>query len=134
MPVGARVDGLGGYVPLDRHDRARTTGQAAIAALYAKTHPDTLIIVTADHAHTSQILDGGEQTATDHAPGLIRKLRTSDGADLVVSYGTNLPGRSQEHTGATVRVAAQGPQAAGVVGTIDQTDLFHVMARAIGAK
>jgi alkaline phosphatase/streptomycin-6-phosphatase len=101
---------------------------------FARTHKDTLIIVTADHAHTSQILDGNEQTATDHAAGLIRKLRTADGADLVVSYGTNLPGRSQEHTGATVRVAAQGPQAAGVVGTIDQTDLFHVMARALGAE
>jgi alkaline phosphatase/streptomycin-6-phosphatase len=101
---------------------------------YASSHPDTLIVVTADHAHTSQILDGNEQTASDHAPGLIRKLRTADGADLVVSYGTNLPGRSQEHTGATVRVAAQGPQAAGVVGTIDQTELFHVLARAVGAE
>jgi alkaline phosphatase len=101
---------------------------------YARTHKDTLVIVTADHAHTSQILDGNEQTATDHAPGVIRKLRTNDGADLVVSYGTNLAGRSQEHTGSTVRVAAQGPQAFGVVGTIDQTDLFHVMARAIGAE
>jgi alkaline phosphatase len=101
---------------------------------YARTHPGTLIVVTADHAHTSQILDGSEQSATDHSPGLIRKLRTKDGADLVVSYGTNLAGRSQEHTGSTVRVAAQGPQADGVVGTIDQTDLFHVMARAIGAE
>jgi alkaline phosphatase len=101
---------------------------------YARTHRDTLVIVTADHAHTSQILDGYEQTAADHAPGVIRKLRTADGVDLVVSYGTNLAGLSQEHTGATVRVAAQGPQAAGVVGTIDQTELFHVMARALGVE
>lgn len=99
---------------------------------YAKEHPDTLVIVTADHAHTSQILD--RQTTTDHSPGAIRKLRTADGVDLFVNYGTNLPGRSQEHTGATVRIAAQGPQAAGVVGTIDQTDVFRVLARAIGVE
>ena len=53
---------------------------------------------------------------------------------MVVNYATNLPGRSQSHTGIEVRVAAQGPQAANVLGIIDQTDLFHIMARAIGAE
>ena len=59
-------------------------------------------------------------------------LAGADGANMVVGYGTTSPVRSQEHTGSEVRVAAQGPQAANVVGVIDQTDLFHVMARAIG--
>jgi alkaline phosphatase len=31
-------------------------------------------------------------------------------------------------------VAAQGPQAAGVLGITDQTDLFHTMARALGLE
>jgi alkaline phosphatase len=51
---------------------------------------------------------------------------------MVVSYATNLDGRSQSHTGTQVRIAAQGPQAANVVGVSDQTDLFHTMARALG--
>ena len=34
--------------------------------------------------------------------------------------------------GTQVRIAAQGPQAANVVGVTDQTDLFHTMARALG--
>jgi alkaline phosphatase len=33
-----------------------------------------------------------------------------------------------------VRYAAQGPQAANVVGITNQTDLFHTFARALGLK
>jgi alkaline phosphatase len=51
---------------------------------------------------------------------------------MVVNYATNLDGRSQSHTGTQVRIAAQGPQAANVVGVTDQTDLFTTMARALG--
>ena len=51
---------------------------------------------------------------------------------MVVNYATNLDGRSQSHTGTEVRVAAQGPQAANVLGITNQTDLFHTMARALG--
>ena len=74
------------------------------------------------------------QTATDHSPGAISTLITADGAPMVVNYATNISGRSQNHTGTEVRVAAQGPQAANVVGVIDQTDLFHTMARALGLE
>ena len=105
---------------------------AAIAAArtWAKSHPDTLIIVTADHGHTSQIID--PPTAADHSPGSIATLITKDGQPMTVNYGTNLAGRSQSHTGTEVRIAAQGPQAANVVGITDQTDLFHTMSRALG--
>src|SRR4029077_20259725 len=99
---------------------------------YAARHPDTLIIVTADHGHTSQIID--PQTMSDHSPGAISILTTHEGVDMVVNYATNLHTRSQSHTGTEVRVAAQGPQAANVVGVVDQTDLFHVMARPLAAE
>jgi len=103
-----------------------------VALDWAKTHEDTLIIVTADHGHTSQIID--PQTATDHSPGAIATLITHEGQPMVVNYATNLNGRSQSHTGTQVRVAAQGPQAANVVGITNQTDLFHTMARALGIE
>jgi alkaline phosphatase len=74
----------------------------AVGLAFAKRHPDTLVVVTAD------------------------------GANMVVSYATNLDGRSQSHTGTQVRIAAQGPQAANVVGVTDQTHLFSTMARALG--
>ena len=44
---------------------------------------------------------------------------------MEINYGTAPKGGSQSHTGAEVRVAAQGPQAANVVGLHDQTDLYH---------
>jgi len=97
---------------------------------YATAHPDTLIVVTADHAHTSQIVP--PPTAKNHSPGTFSTLITADNANMTVSYATNLPGLSQEHTGAQLRLAAQGPQAANVVGVSDQTDLFRLIARALG--
>jgi alkaline phosphatase len=39
--------------------------------------------------------------------------------------------RSQDHTGTQVRIAAQGPQAANVVGVINQTDVFGILMRAL---
>ncbi len=91
---------------------------------FAKKDGHTLVIVTADHAHTSQIVDAG-------TPGLTAKLTTKDGADMLVAYGTAPAGGSQQHTGTQLRVAAYGPGAANVVGLIDQTDLYFVMKNAI---
>ena len=96
---------------------------------FATTHPDTLIVVTADHGHASQIV--GLPTDTDHPAGLLSVLRTRGGAPMTMSYSTNGYHRSQDHTGTEVRIAAQGPQAANVVGVIDQTDLFLLLNRAI---
>lgn len=95
---------------------------------YARSHPDTLLIVSADHAHTSQIV--GAQTDESHSLGLISALRTNEGGVLNVSYATNSYHHSQDHTGTQVRVAAMGPGGQRVVGRIDQTDLFRIMASA----
>ena len=92
-----------------------------VALEFAKQDGDTLVVVTADHAHTSQIVGGTP-------PGLSIKLQTEEGQPMIVSYGTTaLPGAaggSQQHTGAQVRVAGYGPGAANVAGLTDQTDLF----------
>lgn len=103
-----------------------------VALEYAKTNPRTLVVVTADHGHTSQIIPN--PTPTDYSPGKFSTLITADGAQMTVNYATNLPNNSQEHTGTQVRIAAQGPQAASVVGVIDQTKLFHTLARALGIE
>lgn len=64
---------------------------------------DTLVIVTADHAHTSQILNA------QPAYALSTVLKTADGNNMVVSYGTaqedsrdeegGYNGGDMEHTG-----------------------------------
>jgi alkaline phosphatase len=101
---------------------------------FAETHPDTLIIVTADHGHTSQIVPvpGNEPLGR---PGTLSTLLTKgDGALMTINYATRPHGQSQDHTGTQVRIAAQGPQAANVVGVTNQTDLFHTLARALGLE
>jgi alkaline phosphatase/streptomycin-6-phosphatase len=97
---------------------------------FARAHADTLLIVTADHGHTSQIVT--LPTDADHPTGPISVLLTHDGAPMTMSYSTNAYHRSMDHTGTQVRIAALGPQAANVTGVIDQTDLFRIMLRAIG--
>jgi alkaline phosphatase len=99
------------------------------ATAYQRTHPDTLVVVTADHGHTSQIVETGTTTT-----GATATLRTHDGADMTISYATAPIGSSQQHTGTEVRIAAAGPQAANVLGITNQTDLFFTMARALGLR
>lgn len=94
---------------------------------YQKAHPDTLVVVTADHGHTSQIVETGTTTT-----GVTATLLTADGADMTVSYATAPYPSSQQHTGTQVRIAAGGPQAANVLGVTDQTELFFTMRRALG--
>ncbi|MFF8696976.1 alkaline phosphatase [Streptomyces sp. NPDC015144] len=102
-------------------DRAVKTARA-----YAAKHPDTLVVTTADHGHTSQIIPLEAQP-----PGLSSTLITDEGQPIKVNYSTNTPGQSQEHTGTEVRIAAQGPQAYRVLGVTDQTDLFGTIREAL---
>jgi alkaline phosphatase/streptomycin-6-phosphatase len=101
----------------------------AVGIAFARTHPRTLLIVTGDHGHAGQIV--GMPNDTDHPSGLMSALKTKEGGTLVVSYATNAYHRSQDHTGTEIRVAAMGPQAANVLGVINQTDLFSIMSRAL---
>ncbi|WP_225825367.1 alkaline phosphatase [Streptomyces naphthomycinicus] len=100
-----------------------------VARAYAAKHPDTLVVTTADHGHTSQIVP---LEATP--PGLSSTLVTNEGQQLKVNYSTNTPGQSQEHTGTQVRIAAQGPQAYRVLGVTNQTDLFTTLREALGLR
>ncbi|WP_307786998.1 alkaline phosphatase [Mycolicibacterium mengxianglii] len=117
---------------------------------FARKDGNTLVIATADHGHSSQIVD--EYTEEDLQglaedsgqpiervrdvmyPGLTRKLTTADDTDMIVSYGTSadVDVDDEGHTGTQVRVAAFGPRAGNVVGLTDQTDLFFTMTDALG--
>ncbi|WP_075725410.1 alkaline phosphatase [Corynebacterium aquilae] len=97
-----------------------------------KTGEPTLIVLTADHAHTSQLTANGKLTA-----GRTTKLTTVDGDDMTVNYATaksnddDVALGGQTHTGAQLRVAAEGPGAQAVVGQLDQTDIHYVLANSL---
>ncbi|MEU8540314.1 alkaline phosphatase [Streptomyces sp. NPDC048717] len=97
-----------------------------VARDYAAKHPDTLVVTTVDHGHSSQIVP-----LEAAPPGLSSTLVTDEGQQLKVNYSTNTPGQSQEHTGTEVRIAAQGPQAYRVLGVTNQTDLFTTISEAL---
>ena len=103
-----------------------------VALDYQRKHPDTLVVVTADHSHTSQIV-GEDTTGNGNPTGYSNNLITADDQVMRVTYGTaggttrpTAP-PSQQHTGAAVPVMAIGPGASAVLGTTDHTDLFPLL-------
>ena len=118
--------------------------KAISAALKKVDLSDTLIIVTADHAHTSQIVESQPYYA------LSTVLKNADGSKTTISYGTsekNLYSDGQDtegaadsskaqgnmsHAGTQLRIAASGPGASRVDGLTDQTDNFYTIAGALG--
>jgi alkaline phosphatase/streptomycin-6-phosphatase len=104
---------------------------AAVGAVlrYAAAHPDTLVIVTADHAHATQIVPFPLHRG--YAPGLLSTLVTSEGGLLTLAYATQALGGSQTHTGSQVPILAQGPYAERLAGTHAQTDLYWVIRAAL---
>lgn len=119
---------------------------------FAKEDGETLVVVTADHSHTSQALGNVSkediQEIAEEAgipfekardivyPGLSRNLTTKDGSVLTVGYATSEDPEveSEGHTGAQLRIAAFGPNAANVAGLTDQTDLFFTISDALGLE
>ena len=98
-----------------------------------KTGEETLIVATADHAHTAQITYENQNTA-----GRVTQLTTVEGSTMAVNFATSKTNEDedalggQQHTGAQLRVAASGPGAANLTGQIDQTDLFFASLNALG--
>ena len=95
-----------------------------VALDFARREGNTLVIVTADHAHATQIISRNAK-----APGMSLALNTHDGAVMAVTYGNRDDGSS--HTGAQLRVAAFGPRAFNVSGLLDQTDVFFIIRDAL---
>ena len=116
-------DVCGAIGELEDLDRA-----VRVALDYQQAHPGTLVIVTGDHAHSTQIVmddDGGVDTAT---------VTTADGDPMTLAYSTSYQEASDgkekgkaTHTGTQIRVAAIGPGSERVTGVIDQTELHAIM-------
>ncbi len=100
-----------------------------VALDFAKRDGNTLVIVTADHAHATQIVYPDAKT-----PGFSQAVITADGAPMSINYGNSLDIDDAGHTGTQLRVAAYGPGALRVVGLTDQTDIFFTIKDTLNLK
>lgn len=99
---------------------------------FAKRHPGTLVLVTADHGQAAQIIpDGslfGQLGIPVYTPGHLVRIETSEGAIMAINYATN-DFFAEEHTGVAVPVYGNDVAVGIVDPFITQPDLFHLMAK-----
>ena len=119
---------LKGVLELDR--------AVQVALAFAERTPDTLVVVTADHECGGLAVAGSEDQPYPYEPGgglLDTLLAGEDGPFPVAdaTYGFVLGWATTGHTAASVPVSAIGPGSELLSGSIENTDLFHVMAHAM---
>lgn len=118
-------------------DEAVTIGRE-----FAAQHPETLIIVTADHGHSGQIIPLPEsyQAASkfvkmpQYTKGYYALLKTLPGELMAIHYATNSSpkGLWEMHTGTDVPAFMEGPGLENVPALIDQRDIHQLMREHLG--
>jgi alkaline phosphatase len=98
---------------------------------YAREHPETLVLVTADHSQAAQLVPETSWLAGFNAasPGYLARVRTPEGAIMGINYATNDSDLQEDHTGADVSLLAYGAGAESIPATVRQTDIFAIMLR-----
>ena len=101
---------------------------------YASAHPETLVLVTADHSQAAQLVPETSVLAGLNAasPGHFARVLTPEGAVMGVNYATNDSSMQEDHTGADVPLFAYGAGAGVVPAAVRQTDIFQIMLRHLG--
>jgi alkaline phosphatase len=101
-----------------------------VALEYASAHPETLVLVTADHSQAAQLVPERSWLGANAAsPGHFARIRTPEGAIMGVNYATNDSDVQEDHTGADVPLVASGAAAGEVPAAVRQTDIFQIMMR-----
>ena len=103
---------------------------------YAKSHPELLIIVVADHGHAAQIVPGAGWfvSSGNTPPGLIARLITTDGSIMGINYATGASGSRESHTGVQVPIYATGPDVESWPVFMSQTNIFQISRNHLGLK
>jgi len=102
--------------------------QAALA--FVETNPETLILVTADHAQAAQLVPATslfkEYPIPVYTPGRVARIVTAEDAILAVNYATNsFP--YEEHSGANVPLFANSEGLGRVPTLVRQTEIFTIV-------
>lgn len=106
--------------------------EAVAAALnFATQEPETLILVTADHAQAAQLIadvslyaGGGVEVYT---PGHVARILTPEDQLMAVNYATN-NFFYEDHSGANVPLYSNTAGVGRVASMVTQPEIFHIMA------
>ena len=106
----------------------------ALALEYSTEHPETLILVTADHGQAAQLIPEASLFAAQNyaTPGYFARLRTREGAVMGVNYPTNDSPIQEDHTGTQVPLLANAVPSGNLPAMIQQTEIFGIMLRHLG--
>jgi alkaline phosphatase len=105
------------------------------ALAYAEEFPNTLVLVTADHAQAAQMVPEESLFAAFGAPvftrGHLARIRTPEGAIMAVNYATN-DFIMEEHTGANVPVFVNAAGVGLVPNMLEQPRIFQISRDFLG--
>ena len=106
----------------------------ALALAFAESHPETLILVTADHSQDAHIVGETSMLGPQGfgSPGYFARVLTPEGGVLGVNYASTDFPQIGNHTGGQVPLYASGPGVDEYPVLIEQTDIFHIAASHLG--
>ena len=107
----------------------------ASALAFAETHPNTLVLVTADHSQAAQLIPEISLFAAfpipTYTPGKVARINTPEGGRMAVNYATT-NFMMEEHTGAAVPLYSNA-EGHGIIPTfVPQPQLFNIMSDYLG--
>ena len=107
----------------------------ASALAFAGDHPDTLVLVTADHSQAAQIIPDQSLFSAypipTYTPGQLARIITPEGSVMSINYATT-NFMMEEHTGAAVPLYGNEQAVEVVPPFVRQPELFAIMRDYLG--
>jgi alkaline phosphatase len=107
----------------------------ASALAFAGLHPQTLIIVTADHSQAAQLIPYqslfAEFPIPIYTPGKLARITTPEGGHMAINYATN-NFVMEEHTGAAVPLFSNSEGLGRIPAFVPQSQVFEITREYLG--
>jgi len=103
----------------------------ASAQKFAADHPNTLILVTADHGQAAQLIPNPKAGQAFYTPGHIARITTPEGQIMAINYATT-EAHSEKHTGTNVPLFANIEGQGRVPSMVTQPEIFNIMSAYLG--